>query len=304
MEVQGTEVQSSEVAPTLEATPGKVETLDPAPIDPENPAPEADPESPPEETPPPEAAELSEEEKAREADFERRFQTLTRREKMLVDREKAAKEELTALSNLKKMKEDAHLNPMPLLEELGWTFEDLTQMVLNDNQPPAERKAKILEERLAKIEAERQKDLESRQTAEEEAVIEAHKDEIKKHVTTKGDDYELIQANDAYELVYDVIEAHYEEHGEIIPIADASDKVESYLEEQAKKLLSLKKFRSQTEETTEASPSPDAKPDASTKTLTNTAANSITPPEKPTAYLSDEESKARAAELLRKSFAG
>ena len=49
--------------------------------------------------------------------------------------------------------------------------------------------------------------------------------------------YELIQANEANDIIYDVIEEHYNETGRILDIEEAAEAVESYLEEEAEKLL-------------------------------------------------------------------
>ena len=67
-------------------------------------------------------------------------------------------------------------------------------------------------------------------------------DEIGDFVKQNGEDYELIGASEAEGLVYDVIEEHYNETGRILDLKEAADAVESYLEEEAGKLMKLKKI--------------------------------------------------------------
>ena len=113
-----------------------------------------------------------------------------------------------------------------------------------------------------------------------------------------NDKYELIRANDAVDVVYEVIEQHYNETQRILSKEEAADQVEAYLEEEVEKLLNLNKVKSKTG-ALEASPkSEPTTPQKVQKapTLSNahsaTASNSSRP-------LTREESVATAASLLK-----
>lgn len=199
------------------------------------------------------------EEPAQKDEFSSKFAALSRREKELRNRERQIEQKIAEfearMEQLSAPKEEPKQPEVPLdykfkrdplktLEELGYSYEDLTNMVLNDGKMSVEMQMKLMREEIekdyrSKYEQIEQKLLE-KEKAEEEAkytsTIENFKREIADYVTS-NEAYELIQANDAFDLVYDVIEQYYQENGRILETSEAADQVEQYLEEEAQRLF-------------------------------------------------------------------
>lgn len=245
----------------------------------------------------------------KDVDLSTRFAALTKRERVIVERERALKPLEKDVSAWKQAQESAKLNPMALLEAHGLTYDAVTQFVLNDRKLTPEQRIEAIEAERAKereLAAKAQKDKDSEQVT---SVIDGHKQAIREHVDQAGDTYELVRLNDAYDLVHTVVEEHFFEHGTILPVADAAKAVEDYLEGEARdKVLKSKKFAPKAE-----TPPPPATPQAAAgggdgpetrqpaPTLTHRAVSSAPPPAGADAHkdLSDEESKRRAAAMLR-----
>lgn len=228
------------------------------------------------------------------AEFEQKMAQLE--QQMSPSKEEPTEEQVAPLEY--RIKKD----PIKTLEEIGLPYETLTKLVLNDGQMPAEMQMKLMREELesdykSKFEELNNKLLE-KEKAEEEAkynqVINGFKTEINDFVNS-SESYELIQANDAHDLVYDVIEQYYQENGRILDTAEAADQVEQYLEEELQKVL--KKSKKLGNWNSEA-----VKPAATTTTRQSpTLSNSLSAQGAPKTEgtLSESESLARAASLIK-----
>ena len=101
--------------------------------------------------------------------------------------------------------------------------------------------------------------------------------------------YELIQANSAVQLVYDVIEAHYNDTKNVLPIDEAAEHVENYLFEESKKLLNMKKLQSLFN-TPQASSKPvESRSQAVSKPTLSNALSAISQTKQPKQFSSDDE---------------
>jgi len=148
-------------------------------------------------------------------------------------------------------------SPLKKLEEEGLTFEQLTDMQLNNQNPTPEMliqrvrselesayKADLesLKAQLAEKERKQQEDVESR-------TINQYKAQIGEHVTGNMDKYELLNITydkeAASDLIYEVAEQFYNAEGRLLSVEEAADYAEKYLEEEAKKLTQAKKFKPQ-----------------------------------------------------------
>lgn len=235
----------------------------------------------------------------------------------------ALKAELEALKAPKEEAKEPELpleyrlkrNPMETLAELGIDYETLTNIAINDGKMSPEMQMKLMQEDLhhsmdkkygskleeiqAKLDAKEQAEREEREAAEErqkeEAVNKAVEDfttKISSHIESEPEKYELVSANNAQDLIYDVIEEHYNDTGRILEIEEASDAVENYLMDEAKKLMKLKKLSGNSE--------PEIKPEdlfESPTTLSNV--QSASTPKLAERKLTNEESKAKAASLIK-----
>jgi len=264
-----------------------------------------------------------------EQKFAAKFAALSRKEKQLRAREREMEARLKQfesssqskekeLEGVKNLPERLKKDPLGVMKELGLTYEQLTEMVLNDGKPtqdmhlkeamsPIEKKLADLEAKLAEKEA---KEQEERLNSTKTGFMKSLKDFVGADPVA----YEMIEAEAAHDLVYDVIERHYnqkmaeyqEEFGEapdvetantfILSNKVAADAVEKYLLDNAKKLVERNKVKSFLQPTpAQSKPQPGTQ--VGTKTLSNTASTTV--PQKSSKYLSDEESKAQAASLIR-----
>lgn len=277
----------------VQASEAVVTAVDPAPIPSETPA-AAVPESKPEEDP----------------KFAARFAALTRREKMIQDRESKVKTEEAEYKAWKKAKEEAKINPVSLLETHGLSFNELTDYLLTkgeQKQLTAEEKIELLQKRLDDKEKADAEAMTKRKQDEVESHVSNYKSNIKQLVDGSGDTYELIQSQEAYDLVFSVVQEHwnstYDEStgtGEFMKTDLACKAVEDYLTDQVReKILKLKKFAPKGEEPIEAEVKTEEAKTSIPPTLTNRISTQSLHTDAPKQRLSNEESIKLAASLLR-----
>ena len=245
-----------------------------------------------------------------EEDFSSRFAALARKEKYLREQEEAIKANSDKYKGYDELEGKVKENPLAVLERFGLDLDTIIAASLGEEAPPmsVEDQIKALRDEIAaNKEAETRKEQEAREAAEkayqdsiDEAIL-AHKGQIADHLGQNKEKYELINLQGAEDLVWEVTEAHFEANdGEVLSPEQAADKVEAYLEEQVRKALQLSRFKAKQEaekaqapwETVEESPVKRQESPTLSQDLVAPAA------EKPTAHLSDEESKALAAKLL------
>ena len=241
------------------------------------------------------AEEATEEPKEDQGDsdqFSSKFAALSRKEKEIRARERniedkiaqfeAKMAELEAAKQPKEeVKEELPLDyrlkrdPIGTLEELGLTYEQLTNIVLNDGKLPDETKINLLKEDIEKDYKSRFEELESKllekERAEEEKkyteVIDNFKEDIQSQINS-SEEYDLIKHQEAYDLVYDLIEEYYQENNKILEVKEAAEQVEAYLEQEVKFLMeNSSKVASWTSKTEEPPKQPRQSP-----TLSNSQA--------------------------------
>jgi hypothetical protein len=259
-------------------------------------------------------------------DFDAKFAALSRREKQLREKEsqmqqqyeaklaeiEAKLESLSApkVEEVQEVEKEPELpleyrlkkDPLGTLSELGLSYDQLTNLALNDGKLTPEMQMELMKQELeskynSKFESLQNELLERDKRLEEEKYNETvtnFKNELTSFVNS-NDNYELIRANDAVDVVYDVIEEHYKETGNIMSKQEAADQVESYLEAEVEKLLKLNKLKSrfappQTEQPQQREKAPQS------PTLSNTHSTTVSKPSRPK---SRDASVASAASLLR-----
>jgi hypothetical protein len=256
------------------------------------------PEAPATEAPPPVAPQ-------EDPKLSSKFAALARRERMLQKREAEAKRmyEDPDYKAWKTAKEGKY--PLEAMKAAGYSYDEITQFVLNDGQMPpktTDDAVKELQERLDAKEKAEQEAAKKAQDEYNEKVYAQHKLDIRQHVDASGDTYELIRAQGEYDTVFDVIYEYFEANGEVLSIDAAAEHVEKYLEEKGRKYLGTKKLG--TQPAPQDSPAPAKTAGQFPATLTNAqTTNSPAPSKDENALLSDEESKRRAAEKLKQLWA-
>lgn len=242
--------------------------------------------------------------------FASKFAALSRKEKIIRQREAELTQRLQELENRAKQQDEEFgkwksvpdrlkKEPLKVLEEAGLTFEELTEMALNDGKPTSDMQQADLEKRLSskleELERKLQEKEENEKLSKQEAMLSEFKRGLENYIDENASNYELVKANDAFELVFDVIEAQAERTGEIMDYKDACDAVEAYLLEEVKQHLSLSKIKALLgSEGTGVQSEQDKQ---SSVTLSNEL--SAQPTSENGSRLSDEESKKLAARMIR-----
>jgi hypothetical protein len=146
-------------------------------------------------------------------------------------------------------KQQAKLNPLDALKQLGLTYEELTEYVLNDNKPTPTAEMAVLKQEIESFkrqtEEERRREMESRRAAEveqQQQIVEAFREEVRDYVSQHTETYELTSLYDGANLVHEVIEEHFRQSGKLMGIPEAAKLVEEHYEDLARKAQATKKF--------------------------------------------------------------
>jgi len=226
---------------------------------------------------------------------------MSEKQKLDADRAEMEKWKAERQSEKEALLAQAKENPLRWLQEnLGYDFETLTKMQLNEQNPTPEMLIKRTRDELEsgyKKELEQlRQSMKEKEEAEErskyEQTVSGFKKQINSFIDEQAETYELIKMNDAQNLVFDVIKEFYESTQRILSIEEAAKHVEEHLEAEARKVLEAKKFKQ-----TSSKPSEGQAPKQTTPTLSNTLASEV--PVSGAKKLSREESIAQAAKMLR-----
>jgi hypothetical protein len=256
-------------------------------------------------------------------EFARKFAALTRQQKELFLEKKKFAEEKKPFEQWKSRQELKKTNLLQYLQEEGLDYDTLIKAGLSAGDPPStDDKLKTMEERLndALKKLEEKDQLEERRKQDDlvQKNIAAIKKEIHDKVNADSVKYETIIAEEAFDTVYDVAEGLYlrecEARGEQFQITpEKKDEyllkslnlVEDHLFKQAevksKKYATLKKLGLKQDTTNQSQKTEKESGGGFSQNMTTTLNSQITPAvDAPSErFLSDEESKARAAQKLR-----
>lgn len=213
-------------------------------------------------TPAPAAAEPAKP-KERSAD---RFASLARKEAEVYRKAQAIRQQQAELArqaeeikNFQALKSKAVLNPLDALKELGLTYEQVTEYVLNDNKPTPSAEVLTLKQELEEFkrqnaERESRQEQQRREMAEREQrqIITAFRDEVNEYVSQHAETYELTSLYNGAYLVSDVIEQNFKDTGKLLSIPEAAKMVEEYYEDLGRKTLATKKFAATKQDATPA----------------------------------------------------
>lgn len=200
-------------------------------------------------------AQLARREKALRA----KAQEIRNQEAAFKAQELALKSKELELQSASGLKDRLAKDPLSVLNELGISYEKLTELVLN--QPKAEDAA------IAKLQAEIEslkngqesaKKLfeEQQQKAYQQAVAQI-KNEVQRLVE-RDESFEIIKATNSVGDVVELIEKTFNEDGTLLTVEEAAQAVEEYLESEALRLSRTKKLQSKLEQLTKTVTAPSA----------------------------------------------
>ena len=226
---------------------------------------------------PPVPAQEEPKEPVKDPKFDSRFAALSKREKEVLAKEQAAKERLSKLDHWERQQEEIKANPLKALEVAGISYDELTKLILSDGKPDPLAKVSELETKLQEFEtkqAKEREETEKRALQEDQArvekLIDAYKKEIDSVLEQKKDEFELIHAQGMTNEVYSIVEKYFYETGQVLEPEVAASYLENELEQQAKGLLSLKKFAQKQDANEHKEPLQEKKPSGATLTNART----------------------------------
>lgn len=258
-------------------------------------------------------------EPAADPKFSKKFAALSRREKQLKARESAYSKRLAELEQRLVKKEPEPVkepeiplqnrlrsDPLKTLEEIGLPYAKLTELALNDGKLTPDMQMKLMREEIETGYKSKFEELEKKMSEKDQTAKTARYDRIQKNYLNKVGDfvdknpetYEFVKANNATNVIYDVVEQHYKESGKILTIKEAADAVESHFEGEAEKLLKLKKVGARLQAFINQPKEPQKSTPNKPVTLTN-AHSQQSLEEQPKRSLTEEEAKIELVKSLR-----
>jgi hypothetical protein len=172
--------------------------------------------------------------------------------------------------------------PLEALSELGLSYDQITQMVLNQPKPE-ELQYQELQKEIKALRAAQEKsvtDAQSAQTAQYQQAVNQIRNEVKMLVDS-DETYDSIKVMGAQDAVVELIEETFKQKGHLMTIEDASKEVEEYLVEEAFKMASLKKVQARlkpAEVSTDLATAKAKQGEVPMKTITNTVSHGATKP--------------------------
>lgn len=228
---------------------------------------------------------LARKEKQLRAKVQEQDAAMRTREEAMAAREAAIKAKEQEYETGYIRKDSLKADPFSSLQEAGLTYDQLTEMALQNPQDARLNAAvdKVRTEVQAQIKAMRDEQEKANKAAQDERTnqykqaVEEIRTETKRLVYTDPE-FETIKAANAVDDVVDLIEQTFKEDKILLTVQEAAKQVEDYLVEEAVKIAKLKKIQSRLhpkQESTAAAASPTQAVEASTpkqpqmKTLTN-----------------------------------
>ncbi len=164
-------------------------------------------------------------------------------------RDQAAKIKAEADLNLQKF-EEAKKSPLSALQAAGYTYEDATNFLLNNGNMTPEMQVQQVRKEIENLKQET-KAKEEREAAQRNQyanqqmnqIIDGYRNQINQHVNQNPEKYEAIKFEEAEELVLDTVWQNYDRTNKIMPLEQAAQLVEDYLEDRYTKAAQLKRIQ-------------------------------------------------------------
>jgi len=138
---------------------------------------------------------------------------------------------------------------LAVLNEIGASYDDVTQVMLNQPSQETSQLLSIVDELKSEIKALRgeqensKKSYAEQQQRQYQQAVNQIRNEVKATVSTT-EDFETIRATSSYDDVVELIERTFKDDGVLLTADEACRQVEEYLVEEATKIAKLKKIQS------------------------------------------------------------
>lgn len=198
----------------------------------------------PEKSEPTELEKLQRQYEERMADLTGKFDSISRRERALLQKEAQLREQAQKTEDFENLRALAKKDPASVMEKLGLSYEQLTDFFAN--QTPEDETTKTIGSLKSEIEElKKQREIEKQEGQMKEiAKVKSAKLDALKNLANKDDsDYGLIAGFGSYEDVIEHMSQHYQATGEILDDHTAMQAVENQLAENLKELAKNSKVR-------------------------------------------------------------
>jgi hypothetical protein len=160
----------------------------------------------------------------------------------------ARKGTVSSYDDLQKL---ARENPYEVMQKLGLDYEALSRQVLQDGEITPEQKMagemKRLRDEINAMKAERAELVRQEEAKKYQDTYSTFVDEIKSFVENTSE-FDFVKANNAYHVVAEVMQEHYNSTQEVMSYDDAAKMVEDYYEAEAEKYLAVPKLEQRLKE--------------------------------------------------------
>lgn len=180
-----------------------------------------------------------------------KFAALARKERALRSkyqefkaREEALKAKEAEISSFSTLKSRATQEPLAVLQELGISYDMLTNAILNQPDPESQAYAKLQAEidAVKQAQTQSQKQLEEAQVKQYEQAVNQIRTDVKQLVASDPT-FETIKDMSQEEAVVELIKETFNSQGILLELSEAAQQVEDYLVEEALKYAQLKKVQ-------------------------------------------------------------
>lgn len=180
----------------------------------------------------------------RMAELTGKFDSLSRRERTLLQKEAQLREQAQKTEDFESLRKQAQSDPASVMEKLGLSYDQLTDFFANQ-APEDETKKTIgsLKSEIEELKRQQAEEKEQGQMKEIARVKEAKLETLKNLANKEDSDYGLIAGFGSYEDVLNHMSRHYQATGEILDDHAAMEAVETQLSENLKELAKNPKVR-------------------------------------------------------------
>lgn len=196
-------------------------------------------------------------------------------------KERAIAEREAQLAHYTRADEELERDPLAFLAKKGWTYDKLTESVINGQLKRPDLAAMQVDDVRSELNSTKQQiaelknllaERDARAAAEKSnRVINRFQHDLKVHLDSNAEKYELVTSQGAHDDVFRLIERHFHENGQVLTFDEAASVIEEALEENVSKLLNAKKIRAKL---TPAEAKAEAKAEeGGIKSLSNAAAS-------------------------------
>lgn len=175
---------------------------------------------------------------------------LAKKEREFFLKEKRMKELEAKLKRYEDLEQLKDQDPFEYLRAAGVDLEKTLAKYAEVGGKSVDEKVVELEKRYQELERMIREKEEQARRLQEQTAIETFRANLVKEVQGNQARWELVNNQEAYDLVFEVIERHFQVtkeqtgEGEVLPVEKAADMVEKYFEDRVKKVIGTKKLQS------------------------------------------------------------